>query len=247
MLFNETNRARHNRARRSRLLFCGLLATLVASIGITWSTSHMNHPVAIRTVNAVAVNPLQELYDHSVYMAGDSITWMTAPYFQFLCDIANPTRVCQIDAFPGVTLPQVLAARWFQNKRNAPPMPPLAVVALGGNDSDAEVQSGMFPWYVWEAIETLINPQPNSPPVQHIYWINFYSQNPTYPGNNAANNVVKNQQLVWAASFFPQQVTVLDWASYIAQHPEWMLWDGVHYNPDGCAARAVWIAEHIPA
>jgi hypothetical protein len=195
---------------------------------------------------AATPNPWLYFYQHSVYMAGDSLTCGTEPYMQFLFDIAKPPRDLSVDAYPGVTLSGV-GTTWFQHARNNPPMPPTAVIALGGNDSDAEVNSGAFPWYVWGAIETLTNPMPNSPPVNHIYWINFYSQSPTYPGNNRQNNVTKNAQLEWAASFFASKVTVLDWASYIAQHPGWVLPDGVHYTPAGYAARALWINQHIPS
>ena len=47
------------------------------------------------------------------------------------------------------------------------------------------------------------------------------------------------------ASLHPN-VTVLDWASVIGQHPEDMLADGVHYTPAGYGLRALTIAAALP-
>jgi lysophospholipase L1-like esterase len=157
-------------------------------------------------------------------MTGDSLTFGTAPYLQYLFDIWG--RELQVKAFPGVTIPQALP--WTQAEVAAPPMPPVAVVALGANDTEPLPQ---LMWWIEGMIDTL-------PPTEHIIWVNYYTLR--------YDDTAKDQVLDYVASLHPN-VTVLDWASVISQHPEMFLADGVHYTPAGYALRALTIAAALPA
>ena len=144
---------------------------------------------------AQRANPLLLAYNGSVYLTGDSLTWRTAPYLQYLFDIWG--RELQVKAYPGVTIQQALP--WTQAEVAAPPMPPVAVVALGANDSEPLPQ---LMWWIEGMIDTL-------PPTEHIIWVNYYSR--------IADDSAKNEVLSFVASLHPN-VTVLDWASVIGQH-----------------------------
>ena len=170
-----------------------------------------------------ADNPWVSIWRNSVYLTGDSLTWGTAPYLQYLFDIWG--RELQVKAYPGVTIPGALP--WTQAEVAAPPMPPTAVVALGANDTEPPDQ---LMWWIEGMIDTL-------PPTEHIIWVNYYSR--------IADDSAKNEVLSFVASLHPN-VTVLDWASVIGQHPEDMLPDGVHYTPAGYGLRALTIAAALP-
>jgi hypothetical protein len=169
------------------------------------------------------VNPWISIYRNSVYMTGDSLTWGTAPYLQYLFGLQG--RELQVRAYPGVTIPQALP--WPQAEVAAPPMPPTAVVALGGNDTEPLPQ---LMWWIEGMIDTL-------PPTEHIIWVNYYS---LFTDNSAKNSVLK-----FVASLHPN-VTVLDWESVIRRHPEDVLPDGVHYTPAGYVLRALTIGAALP-
>jgi hypothetical protein len=63
-------------------------------------------------------------------------------------------------------------------------------------------------------------------------WVSFYC---LLPGSNHA---AKNAIVSWDATTFHHNVTVVDWASVIAPHPEDFVPDGVHYTPAGYWPRA---------
>ena len=86
---------------------------------------------------AQRANPLLLAYNGSVYLTGDSLTWRTAPYLQYLFDLSG--RELQVKAYPGVTIPEALP--WSQAEVAAGPMPPVAVVALGANDTEPSYAS----------------------------------------------------------------------------------------------------------
>jgi lysophospholipase L1-like esterase len=177
-----------------------------------------------RAQTAPAVNPWISAYRNSVYMTGDSLTWGTAPYLQYLFDLQG--WELQVKAYPGVTLPQALP--WTQAEVAAPPMPPTAVVALGANDTEPLPQ---LMWWIEGMIDTL-------PRTEHIIWVNYYSR--------FTDDSAKNAVLNFVASLH-SNVTVLDWASVIRQHPEDLLPDGVHYTPTGYALRALTIGAALPS
>ena len=194
----------------------------IAALAVTAVTVFGWQPVA-RADSPAADNPWVSIWRNSVYLTGDSLTWGTAPYLQYLFDIWG--RELQVKAYPGVTIPEALP--WTQAEVAAPPMPPTAVVALGANDTEPPAQ---LMWWIEGMIDTL-------PPTEHIIWVNYYSR--------IADDSAKNEVLSFVASLHPN-VTVLDWASVIGQHPEDMLPDGVHYTPAGYGLRALTIAAALP-
>jgi hypothetical protein len=233
---------------RKLLVATGLLVALVAGLGLTASCGVTTVGTYKPTSSATSktANALQYIYDHATHVAGDSLICLARPYLEYLLDIASPSRIVHVDAYPGITLQQVdHALNWFKSQREAPPMAPSAVIALGGNDAE---ELGQFMWYVEGAIEQLAYPypgRPDSPPVKHILWVNYYSQDPAQPGVNRAIDVQKNDMLKFVASLHPGLVTVLDWASFISRHPEWMRSDGVHYQDNGCGGEAIFIAQAL--
>ena len=172
---------------------------------------------------AQRANPLLLAYNGSVYLTGDSLTWRTAPYLQYLFGIAG--RELQVKAYPGVTIPQALP--WTQAEVAAGPMPPVAVVALGTNDTEPLPQ---LMWWIEAMIDTF-------PKTERIIWVNYYSL--------TFDDTAKNEVLNFVASRH-SNVTVLDWASVISKHPEMFLPDGVHYTPAGYVLRALTIAKALP-
>jgi lysophospholipase L1-like esterase len=168
-------------------------------------------------------NPLLLAYDGSVYLTGDSLTWRTAPYLQYLFGISG--RELQVRAYPGVTIPQALP--WTQAEVASGPMPPVAVVALGANDTEPLPQ---LMWWIEAMIDTF-------PTTERIIWVNYYSL--------TFDDTAKNEMLNFVASRH-SNVTVLDWASVISKHPEMFLPDGVHYTQAGYVLRALTIASALP-
>jgi hypothetical protein len=189
---------------------------LGAVLVVTWHGPSPAEP-------APGANPLLLAYDGSVYLTGDSLTWRTAPYLQYLLGLSG--RELQVKAYPGVTIQQALP--WTQAEVAATPMPPVAVVALGANDTEPLPQ---LMWWIERMIDTF-------PKTERIIWVNYYSLR--------FDDTAKNQVLDFVASRHPN-VTVLDWASVIRHHPEMFLPDGVHYTPAGYALRATTIASALP-
>lgn len=177
-------------------------------------------PAAAR---AGTVNPWQYFYDHSVYLVGDSLTCGMRPYIPY----AFPGRDVVTDCFPGIVLSQ--ADTMIRDREALPPLSPTAVVAAGGNDSEPLDQ---FLWYVEGTIDLF-------PPTERVFWVNFYC---LLPGSNDA---AKNAIVAWDATTFHHNVTVVDWASVIAPHPEDFVPDGMHYTPDGYWLRAQTIAAAV--
>jgi hypothetical protein len=169
------------------------------------------------------LNPWVAAYQQSVYMTGDSLTFGTAPYLTYLFDLAG--RELQVKAYPGVTIAMALA--WSQAEVEAPPMPPTAVIALGANDTETGL--AFMEW-----IEGMIDV---FPPTGRIVWVNFYNTVDT-------SWQTKNAIVAFVASFH-RNVTVLDWASVISQHPEDILPDGIHYTPAGYVLRALTIGAAV--
>jgi hypothetical protein len=180
-----------------------------------------------RAQPAPTVNPWVAAYQKSVYMTGDSLTFGTAPYLQYLFGIAG--RELQVKAYPGVTLPQALPWTQAEASPAEAPMPPTSVVALGGNDTESPAQ---LMWWIEGMIDTL-------PSTERIVWVNFYN---SIPGDTSWRT--KNAVLAFVASLH-RNVTVLDWASVIAQHREDILPDHIHYTPAGYVLRALTIGAAV--
>jgi hypothetical protein len=214
-----TNRARPFRARNGvrpggyflRRLVVGVVAIGVASLALTVPAQ------------ADTVNPWQYFYDHSVYLVGDSLTCNMRPDIPY----AFPVRDVVTDCYPGIVLSQ--ADTMIRDREALPPLPPTAVVAAGGNDSETLDQ---FLWYVEGTIDLF-------PPTERILWVNYYC---LLPGTNDA---AKNAIVSWDATTFHHNVTVIDWASVIAPHPDDFLPDDVHYTPAGDWLRAETIAAAV--
>ena len=194
------------------------MAALIVGV-VVFVTGHGPSPAQ----PARRANPLLLAYEGSVYMTGDSLTWRTAPYLQYLFDLSG--RELQVKAYPGVTIPEALP--WSQAEVAAGPMPPVAVVALGANDTEPLPQ---LMWWIEAMIDTF-------PKTERIIWVNYYSL--------TFDDTAKNEVLNFVASRH-SNVTVLDWASVISKHPEMFLPDGVHYTPAGYVLRAMTIARALP-
>jgi hypothetical protein len=225
---------------RRLLAAAALLAVALAGPALELGASDRAGSAATYSTTTTADNPWQYAYDHATYVAGDSVTTMAAPYVEYLFALSR--RSVHIDAYPGTTLVQGL--EWLKTQRAAPPMAPTAAVCLGGNDTEP---LGPFMWYVEGAIETLTNPSPLSPPVKRIIWVNFYAKDRDRPGANLGINMQKNQVVDFVASLHPGVVTVLDWASLVCEHGDWVRPDGVHYTDRGNAERAIFIAQAVAA
>jgi lysophospholipase L1-like esterase len=193
-----------------------IAALAVASVaGISWLGHSLAEP-------APSTNPWVVQYERSAYVTGDSLTWGAAPYLQYLFDVSR--RELQVKAYPGITIEQALP--WTQAEVAARPMPPVAVVALGANDTEPISQ---LMWWIERMIDTF-------PRNERIVWVNYYAL--------SSDDTARNQVLDFVASRHPN-VIVLDWASVISRHPEMFRPDGVHYTPAGYALRAVTIAHAL--
>jgi lysophospholipase L1-like esterase len=182
--------------------------------------------MAVTSVAVVAVvlssafdrpSQLRTIYDNSVYMVGDSLTVGTAPNMPS----ALRGRVVKIDAFPGIVIWQ--ADQMIEDELRHPPLPPTVVVAVGGNDREPLDQ---FAAWVEHTIRMLGS--------SRIIWVNFAG----------AVSRQKNHVLATVASHH-SNVKVLNWFAVIAQHPEDVGPDGVHYTAAGYRLRAKTIAAAV--
>ena len=68
-----------------------------------------------------------------------------------------------------------------------------------------------------------------------IFWITAYGEHLQW--QDESNDIIQ------ALAEQNENVTVIDWASYAASHPEWFYNDGIHLNADGRSAYANLIKE----
>lgn len=107
-----------------------------------------------------------------------------------------------------------------------PPTNEAVVVALGTNDNKEDLEGFA------KRIDQVMNRVDEQAPV---FWLTI-----DMPGAGGLND-----ELYAAAERYPGRLQVLDWAGYRAQASIEHSPDGIHYNPDGYAARAAYIADAV--
>jgi len=105
--------------------------------------------------------------------------------------------------------------------------PSAVIIALGSND----IQHSAKPAFHEALIRELLEVIGDTP----VVWINVLRTDATfYPRRSAMFNAL----LARLAPEYPN-LTVVDWASMIAQNPKWFAFDKLHLTPVGYRARAV--------
>ena len=161
-----------------------------------------------------------------------AVTWSNSPAMAALSDgldMEIDAAVCrrlngESCGFDGSEAPTTLAVinNWIYQ------LGPIVVIVDGYNDLPDH-----FAGDVELTLDTLRNHG-----VQHVLWVNLHEVRPEY--------VAKNAVLKAAARQHPE-LTVLDWNSYSASHPEWYQTDFIHLRPAGGVAIATWIRQAIIA
>jgi GDSL-like Lipase/Acylhydrolase family len=153
--------------------------------------------------------------DRSVFVDGDSLAVGMLP---FLSDALPGWRISS-SAETGRNTAFGLA----RLRERARSLPPYVVVSLGTNDDSRAVEAFRG------AIEDTVS---ITGPNRCVIWFNIVR--PPFAGTSYAGlNRVLDEQ----AAAHPNLV-VVDWASVLREHPEWLAPDRVHLTPDGYRARA---------
>jgi len=190
--------------------------------------------------------------DGTLLVIGDSITWGTAyPGF------GNVTP--QLEAL-GTFSRVIVDAAYSRNisgpaatKRNAVKTykkllkngvrPTAVLVALGSNDLQQSRRVSFHEPRIRELL-TLIGDIP-------VVWINVLRTDRPYYSRRSA---MFNKTLVRLAAEYPN-LSIVDWASMIAENPKWFAFDKLHLRPIGYRARAavyvqaaeaMWVALNPP-
>lgn len=142
---------------------------------------------------------------------------LTAPATSQVMSLSTHTAAVTIHAFPGTSLPN-----WDADIRAS--RPSRLVLALGTNDAAGQ---GIDPWR--DLLSTL-------PPSTCIAWPRAFPWSPQVAAFDA-------QMGSLIARF--RNVHVIDWASRVLAHPEWVLPDHIHYDADGTAAYAAMLQDAI--
>lgn len=111
----------------------------------------------------------------------------------------------------------------------------LVVVALGTNDAAATgVDESSATALIESALAAIDDDQP-------VLWVNVYRD----AGDEAGQQAQAFNRALVAAAGRHDELVVLDWASYVADHPEVVAEDRVHDTPEGAAQRARWLRDAI--
>ncbi len=171
----------------------------------------------------------------TLLILGDSLTWGTAyPGF------GNVTpQLKALGTFDRVVIDGVFARNISGpagTRRNAVKTykkllkdglrPSAVIIALGSNDIQHSAKPAFYEALTRELLE-VIGDIP-------VVWINILrSDQPYYPRRSA----VFNKTLVRVTTKYPN-LSIVDWASMVAQNPEWFAFDKLHLTPVGYRARA---------
>src|SRR5215469_3813669 len=135
-----------------------------------------------------------------------------------------------VEALPGqVNGYNVAQAWWNQGYRGC------WVFALGTNDT-ANVSVGSA-----VGLTSRINEMMSVANGEPVLWVNTITELSSGPWSDA-NEQLWDAALVSALARYPN-MRILNWAA--VARPGWFLPDGIHYNPVGCAARALAIAQGL--
>lgn len=74
---------------------------------------------------------------------------------------------------------------------------------------------------------------------REIYWINTYGKDKKIPWQKDANKIIQS------LAEKNENVHVIDWKSYGAEHPKWFYSDGIHLNPKGQEGYAKFLKKEI--
>jgi lysophospholipase L1-like esterase len=110
----------------------------------------------------------------------------------------------------------------------------VVVVALGTNDA---AQAGFSSEQAAARIDDAMAAAGSAP----VLWVNVYRDPGTAAGDAAR---LFNGELAEAEQRHPN-LTTLDWAAFVADHPEVMAADRIHHTWDGYVARSQWLRDEI--
>lgn len=171
----------------------------------------------------------------TLLVIGDSITWGTAyPGF------GNVTpKLKALGTFDRVVIDGVFArnisgpartsrngVKTYKKLLKDGLRPSAVIIALGSND----IQHSAKPVFYEALIRELLEVIGNTP----IVWINILRNDQPYFSRRSA---MFNKTLVRLAAEYPN-LSIVDWASMIAQNPKWFAFDKLHLRPSGYKIRA---------
>jgi len=206
-------------------ILAALLASVLALGGLAAVASPASADLPIR-VDVAASGP-----NGPLGLIGESSTQGTLPWIGD--DLAalgwGPMRLY---AFPGVRIPpdrSGFAIPTVQTWRAEGFDPRVFVIGLGANDVGFTEDS------VPKAVALIDSMIDTIGPGREVLWLNI-----THP--EASWQAAWNQALAQVATR-RLNVHIFDWAAIAAQHPDWLVGDGVHLTPTGYRQRSLLIAD----
>ena len=202
-----------------------LLASALAVTGLAAVAAPASADLPIRVDSDVA-GP-----NGALGLVGESSTQGTLPWIGD--DLAaqgwGPLRLY---AFPGVRIPpdrSGFAIPTVQTWRAEGFDPRVWIVGLGANDVGFTESS------VPKAVALIDSMLDTIGPGREVLWLNITHPEPSWQAawNQALNDVAARRL----------NLHIFDWASIAAQHPDWLVGDGVHLTPTGYRERSRLIAE----
>ncbi len=202
-----------------------LLASALAVTGLVAIAAPASADLPIR-VDSGAAGP-----NGALGLVGESSTQGTLPWIGD--DLAaqgwGPLRLY---AFPGVRIPpdrSGFAIPTVQTWRAEGFDPRVWIVGLGANDVGFTESSVPKAVALIDAMLDTIGPG------REVLWLNITHPEPSWQAawNQALSDVAARRL----------NLHIFDWASIAAQHPDWLVGDGVHLTPTGYRERSRLIAE----
>ena len=206
-------------------ILAAFLASVLALTGLVALASPASADLPIR-VDVPASGP-----NGALGLIGESSTQGTLPWIGD--DLAalgwGPMRLY---AFPGVRIPPDragFAIPTVQTWRSEGFDPRVFVLGLGANDVGFSQDS------VPKAVAYIDSMMDAVGPGREVLWLNI-----THP--EAAWQAAWNQALAQVAAR-RLNLHIFDWATIAAQHPDWLVGDGVHLTPTGYRQRSLLVAD----
>ncbi len=204
---------------RSPLPAAAAVSALLATAALFPAPASAAKHAVLRTAAAACVRATAS--PRGVFAVGDSILAgggrdLTAR------QASVGTPVCY-DARVGRPIAEGIAVLRAQKR-----LPGTVVIALGTNDA----------FHVDAVPSEVADVMAIAGPARRVVWVDVYLQRPDRVEADAAATVQINSALVRAQARY-HNLVVVDWASRVAQRPEWMQDDGMHPTALGSRVRNV--------
>lgn len=205
-----------------RRLFAVIVAALTVAGLSTAGGAKAEPPVtAVRTPIPTTVT------DADVFVVGDSLTVMAAPWFDQY--FTKRGWRASVDARNGRTFPEGLRIL----EANKAKLPPTVIVALGTND--LQIDPPWFELLVGRARQIVGNER-------RLVFVNLWVDAKKNP--NFARNFRKANDHIFKGAAI-QGAEVADWARFADERKAQTYYDGVHYLPETSEMRAAFYADSL--